>query len=101
MKETDQLRNLMEALDYSNEESWSDVYVYDSAEEEITEYNFANESEYARFDQKYGFDSDSIFDFPVKRGVRRFELHNTNPPRTVIVSPDMQAIAAEVENSNE
>ena len=99
MKETDQLRNLMEALDYTNDEfNWGEVHVYDSSKQEISNYNLKDELSSARFNNEYGFDSDSIFDFPIEQGVRTFQLHNANPPRTVIVSPDMQALAAAVEN---
>ena len=98
MKELDQLRNLMETInDYGNERAWHNVFVYDSYEDEISEYNLRDELQYARFDDKYGFDSSSLFDFPIENGVRHFTNHDVNPPKEVIVSPDMQSLAAAVE----
>lgn len=96
MDEVKHFRKLMEAINV-DDYNWGEVFVYDSHEDEISEVNLQNELERARFERKYGFEFDSIFDIPAERGVRHFELHNINPPKTVIVSPDMQALAAEVE----
>jgi hypothetical protein len=74
------------------ESSDSTLYVYDSGD--VSELNTADKVAMQRFDNKYGFHEDSLFDFPVEYGVREFQSNG----RTIIVSDDPQALAAAVEN---
>ena len=70
------------------------LYVYDSGK--ITELDTSDDLARQRFDNKYGFHEDSLWDFPVERGVRVFEVKG----RTIVVSDDPVALAAEVEKQS-
>ena len=67
------------------------LYVYDDGK--VTELDTADELAMQRFNNKYEFHADSVFDFPVEKGVRVFEVKG----KTIIVSDDPNALAAEVE----
>ncbi|MBV1925021.1 MAG: hypothetical protein KUG49_00755 [Dokdonia sp.] len=72
------------------------VYVHDSLENETTELDTGDQMAMARFNRKYGFRSDSLYDIPKIRGVRTF----TSQGVTIVVGSDPIAIATEVESLN-
>lgn len=74
-----------------NEAKDSMLYVFDGGR--IAELDTKDELAMQRFNNKYGFHSDSVFDFPIEKGVREFQ----HKGRIILVSDDPQAIAAEVE----
>lgn len=69
------------------------LYVYDSQTGEVTELDTLDQLAMQRFNNHYGFHSDSLWDIPEERGVRVF----TSKGNTVVVGSDPVAIAAEVE----
>jgi len=95
MKELDQLKKLtesMQRIESLNEYGESRIlYVFDGVS--IEELDTHNDTAMAHFDEKYGFDSSSVFDFPIERGVREFQVNG----QIILVSGDPQALAAEVE----
>jgi hypothetical protein len=68
------------------------LYVYDSGK--ITELDTTDELAMQRFNNKYNFHEESLFDYPVEKGVREFQVKG----KTIIVSDDPTALAAEVES---
>ena len=70
------------------------MYVYDSGEKEVTEVDTSDELAMQRFNNKYKFHSDSLYDVPDVKGVRVFHHEG----RVIVTGTDPIAVAAEVEN---
>jgi len=69
------------------------MFVYDEYEGKVVEVDMENQIERQRFDNKYNFHCDSLFDYPEHNGVREF----MNGSAFVFTSEDPIALATAVE----
>jgi hypothetical protein len=72
------------------------LYVHDSTQSKVVELNTSNQLEMQRFNNKYKFHSDSLYDIPLSKGVRMFDVNGKH----VMVSDNPTALAAAVEDHN-